>query len=356
MRARWSAEQAAVSRIVPARQRPWQDGCRSRCANPGLAAVAAAVALRAPAVVPAQVPVLRLQFARGARRQAAASAPTSTRWCADLEAALPLVWGRRVHSIFIGGGTPSLFSPEAIDRLLGRRARAPAARARRRDHAGGQSRHLRARPLPRLSRRRRHAPVDRRAELRRRAAAGARPRPRRARRRSAAVEAARRDLRHLQPRPDVRAAGADARRSWRGGHRRRRSRFEPPHLSVYHLTIEPNTLLRAAFRRSCRTTTWRPTMLDRVEAQLGAARASSTTRSRPTRGPATAARTTSTTGSSATTSASAPARTASSASPTASCARCAFANPRRYMEAPLPATRSRSTGCRAAATCRSSSC
>jgi oxygen-independent coproporphyrinogen-3 oxidase len=38
---------------------------------------------------------------------------------ADLEAALPLIWGRSVHSVFIGGGTPSLFSPEAIDRLLG---------------------------------------------------------------------------------------------------------------------------------------------------------------------------------------------------------------------------------------------
>jgi oxygen-independent coproporphyrinogen-3 oxidase len=38
---------------------------------------------------------------------------------ADLEAALPLVWGRVIHSIFIGGGTPSLFSPQAIDRLLG---------------------------------------------------------------------------------------------------------------------------------------------------------------------------------------------------------------------------------------------
>jgi oxygen-independent coproporphyrinogen-3 oxidase len=37
---------------------------------------------------------------------------------ADLEAALPLVWGRTVHSIFLGGGTPSLFSPESIDRLL----------------------------------------------------------------------------------------------------------------------------------------------------------------------------------------------------------------------------------------------
>ncbi|WP_353367651.1 radical SAM family heme chaperone HemW [Acidovorax sp. FG27] len=38
---------------------------------------------------------------------------------ADLEAALPLIWGRTVHSIFIGGGTPSLFSPRSIDRLLG---------------------------------------------------------------------------------------------------------------------------------------------------------------------------------------------------------------------------------------------
>ena len=38
---------------------------------------------------------------------------------ADLEASLPLIWGRSVHSIFIGGGTPSLFLPAAIDRLLG---------------------------------------------------------------------------------------------------------------------------------------------------------------------------------------------------------------------------------------------
>jgi putative oxygen-independent coproporphyrinogen III oxidase len=37
---------------------------------------------------------------------------------ADLDASLPLIWGRSVHSIFIGGGTPSLFSPAAEDRLL----------------------------------------------------------------------------------------------------------------------------------------------------------------------------------------------------------------------------------------------
>lgn len=37
---------------------------------------------------------------------------------ADLEAALPLVWGRSVQTVFIGGGTPSLFSPDGIDALL----------------------------------------------------------------------------------------------------------------------------------------------------------------------------------------------------------------------------------------------
>ena len=43
---------------------------------------------------------------------------------ADLEQQLPAIWGRRLVSIFIGGGTPSLFSPESLDRLLsGIRAR-----------------------------------------------------------------------------------------------------------------------------------------------------------------------------------------------------------------------------------------
>ena len=37
---------------------------------------------------------------------------------ADLEAALPLVWGRRVYSVFFGGGTPSLFSAVSIGRIL----------------------------------------------------------------------------------------------------------------------------------------------------------------------------------------------------------------------------------------------
>ena len=44
----------------------------------------------------------------------------------DLDGSLAAVWGRRIHSIFIGGGTPSLFSAAVIDELLANvRARLP---------------------------------------------------------------------------------------------------------------------------------------------------------------------------------------------------------------------------------------
>ncbi|HEB86013.1 MAG TPA: oxygen-independent coproporphyrinogen III oxidase-like protein [Gammaproteobacteria bacterium] len=36
----------------------------------------------------------------------------------DLEQELPLIWGRSISSIFLGGGTPSLFPPEALDKLF----------------------------------------------------------------------------------------------------------------------------------------------------------------------------------------------------------------------------------------------
>jgi putative oxygen-independent coproporphyrinogen III oxidase len=36
----------------------------------------------------------------------------------DLEIELPRVWGRTINTVFIGGGTPSLFSPESLDKLL----------------------------------------------------------------------------------------------------------------------------------------------------------------------------------------------------------------------------------------------
>jgi len=45
---------------------------------------------------------------------------------ADLDTALPLIWGRRIVSVFVGGGTPSLLSATGLDRLLSDvRARLP---------------------------------------------------------------------------------------------------------------------------------------------------------------------------------------------------------------------------------------
>jgi putative oxygen-independent coproporphyrinogen III oxidase len=46
----------------------------------------------------------------------------------DLERSLPQVWGRTVHTVFIGGGTPNVFGPDAINKLLTDvRARLPLA-------------------------------------------------------------------------------------------------------------------------------------------------------------------------------------------------------------------------------------
>ena len=73
-------------------------------------------------------------------------------------------------------------------------------------------------------------------------------------------------------------------RRWRScasGHRRRRLRFEPPHLSLYHLTLEPNTLF-AAFRRRCRTKTRLRRCRTRSRRSI-ARPGSSTTKCRPTR-------------------------------------------------------------------------
>ncbi len=36
----------------------------------------------------------------------------------DLEQSLPLIWGRKVYTVFIGGGTPSLMSAKGLDQLL----------------------------------------------------------------------------------------------------------------------------------------------------------------------------------------------------------------------------------------------
>jgi len=75
--------------------------------------------------VPAQAGTIQLVSAS----QISAAAPEQEYidcLIADLEAALPDIWGRRVHTIFFGGGTPSLFSAAGIDRILSAvRARLP---------------------------------------------------------------------------------------------------------------------------------------------------------------------------------------------------------------------------------------
>jgi oxygen-independent coproporphyrinogen-3 oxidase len=45
---------------------------------------------------------------------------------ADLEAALPLIWGRKIYTVFFGGGTPSVFSAASIEEIIAAvRARVP---------------------------------------------------------------------------------------------------------------------------------------------------------------------------------------------------------------------------------------
>ena len=159
--------------------------------------------------------------------------------CADLEASLPLIWGRRVHSIFIGGGTPSLFSPAGIDRLLADiRARVPlepAAEITLEANPGTFERErfraFRGAGVTRLSigvQSFDDAALQRIGRVH--DAAQAR----------AAIEEARDafdtfniDLMYALPGQTLAQLGAelDAALS-----------YEPPHLSIYHLTIEPNTM------------------------------------------------------------------------------------------------------------------
>lgn len=168
--------------------------------------------------------------------------PPETRYLdalrADLEAALPLVWGRRVISVFIGGGTPSLFSPEGIGRLLEDvRARLPlepgceiTLEANPGTFERERFRAFRAAGVTRLSIGVQSFDDDKLKLLGRvhdRAQA------------VAAIEEAQRafdtfnlDLMYALPGQDLAACERDLRQALA---------FEPPHLSVYHLTLEPNT-------------------------------------------------------------------------------------------------------------------
>lgn len=157
---------------------------------------------------------------------------------ADLEASLPLVWGRTVHSVFIGGGTPSLFSPEAIDRLLADvRARLPleadaeiTLEANPGTFERDRFRAFRQAGVTRLS-----IGVQSFDDAHLKAlgrvhdAAQAR----------AAVEEAAQvfdtfnlDLMYALPGQTLAQCEADLRTALS---------YAPPHLSVYHLTLEPNT-------------------------------------------------------------------------------------------------------------------
>jgi oxygen-independent coproporphyrinogen-3 oxidase len=156
----------------------------------------------------------------------------------DLEAALPLVWGRRVISVFIGGGTPSLFTPEGIDRLLAAvRARLPlepnaevTLEANPGTFERERFRAFRAAGVTRLS-----IGVqsfdDRALRALGRVHDSAQA--------VAAIEEAQAafdrfniDLMYALPGQDVAALRADLELALA---------FAPPHLSIYHLTIEPNT-------------------------------------------------------------------------------------------------------------------
>ena len=171
-----------------------------------------------------------------------AGAPPEDRYLdavrADLDAALPLVWGRRIVSVFIGGGTPSLFSPEAIDRLLADvRARLPlepgceiTLEANPGTFERERFRAFRAAGVTRLS-----IGVQSFDDAKLKALGRVHDRTQA----MAAVEEAAAafdtfniDLMYALPQQTLAELESDLRQALA---------FEPPHLSVYHLTIEPNT-------------------------------------------------------------------------------------------------------------------
>ncbi|QTN25800.1 oxygen-independent coproporphyrinogen III oxidase-like protein [Rhizobacter sp. AJA081-3] len=162
---------------------------------------------------------------------------------ADLEAALPFVWGRRVVSVFIGGGTPSLFSPDAIGTLIADiRARLPlepsceiTLEANPGTFERNRFRAFREAGVTRLSIGVQSFDDARLQSLGRvHDAAQAR----------AAIEEAARcfdtfniDLMYALPGQTT----ADLARELDTA-----LAFAPPHLSIYHLTIEPNTVFANA--------------------------------------------------------------------------------------------------------------
>ncbi len=158
---------------------------------------------------------------------------------ADLESALPQVWGRPVISVFIGGGTPSLFSPDAIDRLVaGVRARLPLVPGCEitLEANPGTFERERFRAFAKAGVTRLSVGVqsfdDAALERIGRVHDGAQAR-------AAVAEAAEcfetwnLDLMYALPGQDPAALARDLDTALA---------FGPPHLSIYHLTLEPNTV------------------------------------------------------------------------------------------------------------------
>ena len=162
---------------------------------------------------------------------------------ADLDVALPQVWGRRVVSVFIGGGTPSLFTPAAIDRLLAAiRARLPlepgceiTLEANPGTFERERFRAYRAAGVTRLSvgvQSFDDGLLERIGRVHDSAQA-----------RAALVEASQAfetfniDLMYALPGQTLAQLGADIDAALA---------FAPPHLSIYHLTVEANTAFAKA--------------------------------------------------------------------------------------------------------------
>ncbi len=157
---------------------------------------------------------------------------------ADLEAALPRVWGRPVLTVFIGGGTPSLISVRALDALLaGVRARLPLAAdaeitmeanpgtVEAEKFAGFRAAGVNRLSLGIQSFNDRHLSALGRihdaAEARRAAEIALRT-----------FDNVNLDLMYALPGQTPEEAGADIRAA---------IAYAPQHLSAYHLTLEPNT-------------------------------------------------------------------------------------------------------------------
>lgn len=186
---------------------------------------------------------------------------------ADLDASLPLVWGRSIQTIFIGGGTPSLFSPQRIDRLLASlRARlkvAPDAEVTMEANPGTFERErfsgFRSAGVNRLSLGVQSFDDARLAAIGRVHDA--------AQARAAAHAAAdifptfNLDLMYALPGQTLAQLRDDVGQALR---------LNPPHLSLYHLTLEPNTLF-ARFPPALPDEDQAAAMQDAIDEQLAAA-------------------------------------------------------------------------------------